>query len=113
MRGFSNQTIAPVVPTKPHICKRAGYWRVSPWFQGSGSLFYHAHGWVNQRNYREGCEQDRIEEAKAGVAKGSYQVCDDPIQANRDRNLDKKLRHAMHYNVGPGAILGIIEQHVL
>lgn len=128
IRGFCNKTMRRANQTKPHIAYINGYWRVSPWKPGTGSLYYNAHGWVNYRNYRLGCERDRAQES--GVAKGGYldQIaklqhrphrieCDDPIKEstklNAQREIDKQLKHALNYGVGPAGLLRIIENNTL
>jgi len=62
--AFTNASIVPPVAGKPHICMRAGYWRVSPYVAGSKGLFYSAHSYTNQENYKISARKD------AGVANG-------------------------------------------
>ena len=50
--SFNNASISAPVVGKPHIAMSEGYWRVSRWVKGSRSLFYHAHYFINQRNYK-------------------------------------------------------------
>ena len=61
---FTNASISAPVVGKPHICMRAGYWRVSPYVAGSKGLFYHAYAFINQKNYKISAKID------AGVANG-------------------------------------------
>lgn len=57
--GFSNKTMRRAAQTKPHIAKIGGFWRVTPWKSGTGSLYYQAHVWAARMN------------AYAGVANGT------------------------------------------
>lgn len=56
--GFDNKTMRRADQTKPHIAKIGGFWRVTPWKSGTGSLYYQAHVWAARMN------------AYAGVANG-------------------------------------------
>ena len=49
---------------KPHIAMRAGYWRVSHWVKNSRGSFYHAHSYINMKNYKISARKE------AGVANG-------------------------------------------
>lgn len=54
--GFSNQSIKPVKLDKPHICKREGLWRVSPFAWKNENVKRHgrrwelAHAYTNAQN---------------------------------------------------------------
>lgn len=54
--GFSNQSIKPVKLDKPHICKREGLWRVSPFawknenVKRHGKRWEFAHAYTNKQN---------------------------------------------------------------
>jgi len=61
---FTNASISAPVVGKPHICMRAGYWRVSPYVRSSQNLFYSAHSYSNMENYKISARKD------AGIAKG-------------------------------------------
>ena len=54
--GFSNKSITPIDPFKPHICKREGLWRVSPynwkklWSTVGEGSWRKAHAYANRQN---------------------------------------------------------------
>lgn len=49
MMGFDNATIKAPRRTKPHICKREGWWRVSK-YNGWAYIWNAAHVFINARN---------------------------------------------------------------
>lgn len=55
--SFSNQSIREPRPGKPHICLRAGRWRVSSWPPYAPSLLAEhwraAHIFITWKNYKE------------------------------------------------------------
>lgn len=62
--AFNNTSISPPRPSKPHICVREGWWRVSPlrvalreaWHVGAIEVnvcFNKAHLFINRLNRRE------------------------------------------------------------
>lgn len=66
--SFSNQSIVPVNINKPHICKRAGLWRVGPynqkllWTLSIGGLWDKAHDLTNRLNDAIRAEQEAAKE---------------------------------------------------
>lgn len=101
---FSNQTMRQPKQGKPHIARVAGYWRVSPLHADNEPVYYEAHRWAARRNRAE---------HKTGVANCPSPYRNPSQHTQAKRNLDKQLRHALSYNAGPAAILGIIERNVL
>ncbi len=51
--SFANKNIIEKKYGKPHIVFIEGYWRVSPWKRGTGSLYYETHAFVRRLNYKQ------------------------------------------------------------
>lgn len=66
--GFSNQSIKAIDQLKPHICKREGFWRVSPydwkklWSKGISVYWNLAHQYANNQNDIIRSEQEAAKE---------------------------------------------------